>query len=42
MAELWKMPDLADAVKSHTPKPDPMQQEIAALQIEELKLKLDN
>ena len=39
MAELWKLDDLAMAVESFEPQPDPVQQEIAALQLEEQKLK---
>lgn len=39
MAELWKLPELADAVRAYQPKPDPMQQELLALQVEEAKLK---
>jgi len=39
MAELWKLDDLAEAVDTFEPQPDPMQQEIMALQLEEQKLK---
>lgn len=39
MAELWKLPDLAEAVSSYQPQPDPKQQELLMLQIEEAKLK---
>ena len=39
MAELWKLPELADKVRNFQPKPDPQQQELMALQIEEVKLK---
>ena len=39
MAELWKLPVLADKVRNFKPRPDPMQQELMALQVEEAKLK---
>ena len=39
MAELWKLDDLAEMVANYQPKPDPAQQELMALQIEEQKLK---
>lgn len=39
LAELWKMNDLAEAVESYEPQPDPAQQELMQLQIEEQKLK---
>jgi len=39
MAELWKLPDLADNVKNFKPEPNPQQQEMAALAIEEAKIK---
>lgn len=39
MAELWKLPTLADKVREYQPQPDPVQQELAALKIEEAKLK---
>ena len=39
MAELWKLDDLAEKVDTFEPKPNPQQQELMALQIEEQKLK---
>ncbi len=39
MAELWKLPVLADKVRDYKPKPDPLKQELMALQLEEQKLK---
>ena len=39
MAELWKIDDLAEAVSNYQPQPNPQQQELLALQIEEQKLK---
>ena len=39
MAELWKIDDLADQVAEFQPKPNPMQEELMALQLEEQKLK---
>lgn len=39
MAELWKLDDLASAVEEYQPQPDPAQQELMQLQIEEQKLK---
>ena len=39
LAELWKHDDLAEAVRNYQPQPDPMQQELMALQLEEQKLK---
>ena len=39
LAELWKLDDLAASVEEFEPEPDPMQQELMALQIEEQKLK---
>jgi hypothetical protein len=39
MAELWKLPELAEKVRSHQPTPDPAQVEMAQLQLEEQKLK---
>ena len=39
MAELWKLDDLAEAVESYEPQPDPAQQELMTLQLEEQKLK---
>ena len=35
-----KQPDLAKAIESYEPKPDPVQQELQLLQIEKLKLEL--
>ena len=40
IAKLWKQPDLAKAIESYEPKPDPVQQELQLLQIEKLKLEL--
>ena len=39
MAELWKIDDLAEAVANYQPQPNPQQQELMSLQIEEQKLK---
>ena len=39
MAELWKLDDLAESVSKYQPQPNPQQQELLALQIEEQKLK---
>jgi len=39
MAELWKLEDLAMAVQEYQPQPDPKQEQLAELQIEEQKLK---
>ena len=39
MAELWKMDDLAEEVRTYEPQPNPMQQELLQLQLEEQKLK---
>ena len=39
MAELWKLDDLAEAVSEYQPKPNPKQEELMALQLEEQKLK---
>ena len=39
MAELWKLDDLAMSVSNFQPQPNPQQQELMALQIEEQKLK---
>ena len=39
MAELWKLDDLAESVSKYQPQPNPQQQELMALQIEEQKLK---
>lgn len=39
LAELWKMDDLAEELANYEPQPDPAQQELMALQIEEQKLK---
>lgn len=39
MAELWKLDDLAEAVANYQPQPDPKQQELLDLQLEEQKLK---
>ena len=39
MAELWKLDDLAEEVSSFEPQPNPQEQELMALQIEEQKLK---
>jgi transcriptional/translational regulatory protein YebC/TACO1 len=38
MANLWKMPDLAEAVANYQPEPDPVQQELARLAVEKAKL----
>lgn len=39
MAELWKLDDLAESVANYVPQPNPKQEELLALQIEEQKLK---
>jgi len=39
LAELWKLDDLAAQVEGYEPQPDPAQQELMALQLEEQKLK---
>lgn len=39
MAELWKLDDLAEKVANYAPEPDPAQQELMALKLEEQKLK---
>jgi len=39
MAELWKMEDLAMAVSEYQPQPDPKQEQLMELQLEEQKLK---
>jgi len=39
LAELWKLDDLAEQVQNYAPEPNPMQQELMALQLEEQKLK---
>jgi len=39
LAELWKLDSLAESVSNFEPQPDPAQQELMALQIEEQKLK---
>lgn len=39
LAELWKMPDLADKMEAYVPQPNPMQQELMQLQLEEQRLK---
>jgi len=38
IARLWKEPDLAEQVESYEPEPDPMQQQIAQLQLENAML----
>lgn len=38
IAELWKMPDLAEAVENYEEQPDPRQEELLALQLENAKL----
>lgn len=39
LAELWKLDDLAAQVREYQPEPDPVQQEMMALQLEEQKMK---
>ena len=39
MAELWKIDDLAETVANYQPQPNPQQEELMRLQIEEQKLK---
>jgi hypothetical protein len=40
IAKLWKQPDLAKSIESYEPTPDPIQQELQALALEEAKLKI--
>ena len=40
IARLRKMPDLAKRIESYEPQPDPMQQEIAQLQVQKLKAEI--
>ncbi len=40
IAKLWKQPDLAKSIESYEPKPDPIQQELQMLALEEARLKL--
>lgn len=40
IAKLWKQPDLAKAIESYQPQPDPIQQELQLLALEEARLKL--
>ncbi len=40
IAKLWKQPDLAKSIESYEPTPDPVQQELQALALEEAKLKI--
>ena len=44
IADLKRMPDLAEQIRAYEPQPDPLQQRLAELQIEELeaKIALDN
>ncbi len=38
MAKLWNLPDLAEAVLTYEPKPDPVQEEIKQLELENARL----
>ena len=38
MAKLWKEPDLEEQIKTFEPEPDPMQQQIQAMQLENAQL----
>ena len=38
LADLWNLPDLAEAIKSYEPQPDPKRQELMDIQIENAKL----
>jgi len=40
IAKLWKQPDMAKAIESYQPQPDPVQQELQMLALEEAKTKL--
>lgn len=40
IAKLWKQPDLAKAIESYQPQPDPIQEELKLLALEEAKLKI--
>jgi len=40
IAKLWKQPDLAKAIESYEPTPDPAQQELQALALQKAKLEL--
>lgn len=42
VADLKNMPDVAEAIRQYQPVPDPMQQEVARLQIELLKAQIAN
>lgn len=40
IAKLWKQPDMAKAIESYEPQPDPLQQELQQLAIQKAKLEL--
>ena len=40
IAKLWKQPDLAKAIETYEPKPDPVQQELQQMQLEKAKIEL--
>ena len=40
IAKLWKQPDLAKAIERYQPQPDPIQEELKLLALEEAKLKI--
>ena len=40
IAKLWKQPDLAKAIETYEPQPDPIQQQIQMMQLEKAKLEL--
>jgi hypothetical protein len=41
IADLKRMPELAEQIRSYEPQPDPLQQRLAELQIEELEAKIE-
>lgn len=40
IAKLWKQPDLAKSIETYEPQPDPVQQELQMLALEEARLKV--
>lgn len=40
IAKLWKQPDLAKSIENYDPQPDPIQEELKMLALEEAKVKL--
>lgn len=41
IARLWKQPDLAKAIESYEPQPDPMQQQLQQLQMQKLQMEIE-